>query len=388
VSDANELRAGLATELSRQGWLITPEWQQAFGAVPRHLFLRRFFALTADRLRYEAINHSHPNWLALVYRNAVWPTQLDSDDTRWDEAWAHGPVSGTPTCSSTQPSLMAVMLEALDVREGHRVLEIGTGTGYNAALLAHRLGDDHVVTVDIDANLVEQARKNLAEAGYMPTVVAADGAKGYPGNGPFDRVIATCSVAAIPPAWLTQIQPGGIILTNLYRQLVGGSLARLTIREDRSAIGQLLNDWGGFMPVRAHSHTDPAQLIRAASQQDGNKRVSHLPAPVSEDGQAWVVLADLLMADVSRTDIARADGDVQWLVHPDGSWAYHDTTGIVEQGGPRRLWDELEWIFEVWTDHGKPARAQIGLTVTPSGGHHIWLHNDANVITWQHGISR
>jgi protein-L-isoaspartate(D-aspartate) O-methyltransferase len=171
-------------------------------------------------------------------------------------------------------------------------------------------------------------------------------------------------------------------VTNLYRQLVGGPLVRLTVRDDRSATGQLLDDWGGFMPLRAHQYTDSAQLIRTASQQDGDRRASHLPAPVSEDGPAWVVLADLLMADVSRTDIARADGDVQWLVHPNGSWAYHDTTtGIVEQGGPRRLWDELERIYELWTDNGKPARDQIGLTVTPSGDHHIWLHNDTNVVT-------
>ncbi len=381
MSDANELRAGLAAELSRHGWLTTPEWQEAFGTVPRHLFLRRFFALTADRSRYEAINHSHPDWLTLVYHNAVWPTQLDGDDTRWDQAWAHGPITGTPTCSSTQPSLMAVMLEALDAREGHRVLEIGTGTGYNAALLAHRLGDDHVVTVDVDANLVTQAQQNLTDAGYTPTVTAADGAKGHPDSEPYDRAIATCSVVAIPPAWLAQIRPGGIIVTSLYRQLVGVPLVRLTVRDDRSATGQLLDDWGSFMPLRAHQYTDSAQLIRAASQQDGEKRASRLPAPVSDDGPAWVVLADLLMADVSRTDIARADGDVQWLVHPNGSWAYHDTTtGIVEQGGPRRLWDELERIHELWTDNGKPARNQIGLTVTPSGDHHIWLHNDANVV--------
>lgn len=118
VSDAHELRAGLVAELSRHGW-VTPEWQEAFGTVPRHLFLRRFFTLTTDQSQYEAINYNHPDWLKLVYRNAVWPTQLDGDDTRWDHARAHGPVTGTPTCSSTQPSLMAVMLKALDVCEGH-----------------------------------------------------------------------------------------------------------------------------------------------------------------------------------------------------------------------------------------------------------------------------
>lgn len=382
MSEANELRAELAAELSCHGWLISPEWVQAFRAVPRQLFLRRFFALTPDGLRYEALDHHHPDWLTLAYRNMVWPTQLDGDDTRWDQARAQGPLTGTPTCSSTQPSLMAIMLEALDVHGNHRVLEIGTGTGYNAALLAHRLGDDQVVTVDIDTNLVTRAQQNLAEAGYKPTVAATDGATGYPDKAPFDRVLATCAVTTIPPAWLTQTRPGGVILANLHRHLIGGSLVRLTIREDGSASGPLLADWGGFMPLRAHQRTDPAPLISAASQQDGDKRDSRLPAPVNDNAQAWIVLADLLLAEVSRTDIARTDGDVQWLTHPDGSWAYHDTTtSTVEQGGPRRLWDELERIHRLWTDNGEPTRADIGLTVTPNRLHHVWLHHEENFVT-------
>lgn len=137
------------------------------------------------------------------------------------------------------------------------------------------------------------------------------------------------------------------------------------------------------MPLRAHRHTDAAHhLVKTASQQDGDKRASRLPTPINEDAQAWVVLADLLLADVTRTDITRTDGDVQWLVHPDGSWAYHDNaTSTVEQGGPRRLWDELEQIYQLWTDNGEPTRANIGLTVTPNGLHHVWLHHEANVVT-------
>ncbi|MGH8573948.1 MAG: ATP-grasp peptide maturase system methyltransferase, partial [Gammaproteobacteria bacterium] len=343
---ANELRAALVDELATHGWLASNEWNAAFRAVPRHVFLTRFFALTPDGTRYAAIDETHPHWLHMVYRNAVWPTQLNGEPSTWQRAKDTGPIKGEPTCSSTQPSLMATMLEALHVEDGHRVLEIGTGTGYNAALLAHRVGNKNVTTVDVDAELTTQAQVNLDNAGYSPTVITGDGARGYPDDAPYDRLIATCSVPAIPPAWLHQVRPGGLILVNLYRQLIGGSLARLTVRRDGTARGPLLDDWGGFMPLRAHQPGDLWELVKAATKQDGTTRQSRLPEPLNDDAPAWAMLADLLLPGVARTDIHRDNGTVQWLVHPDGSWAYHDTTtGLVEQSGPRSLWDELEHIY-------------------------------------------
>jgi SAM-dependent methyltransferase len=83
---------------------------------------------------------------------------------------------------------MTRMLEALDVRDGHRVLEIGTGTGYNAGLLSHRLRDTDVFSIDIEPDLVDLARQRLARLGYHPTVVAAEGAEGLPHHAPFALV--------------------------------------------------------------------------------------------------------------------------------------------------------------------------------------------------------
>ncbi|HEX5496916.1 MAG TPA: ATP-grasp peptide maturase system methyltransferase [Mycobacteriales bacterium] len=381
MTRSDRLRAELVAELTGKGWLQSAGWGDAFGTVARERFLRQFFALTPDRSRYEAVDEHRPDWLDMVYRNAVWPTQLDGDDTRWDQARRSGPIIGTPTCSSTQPSLMAVMLDALDVRDGHRVLEIGTGTGYNAALLTHRLGGEQVVSVDVDAGLVERARDDLARAGYRPVLVAADGTGGYPDGEPYDRLIATCAVPAIPQAWLAQVRSGGVVLANINRQLVGGSLVRLRVHPDGSASGRLLDDYGGFMPVRAHQDTDLWDLVKAASGQHGEQRKSRLPAPVRDEGEGWTVLADLLMTGVARTDLIREDGDVQWLVHPDGSWAYYQAaTGCVEQGGSRRLWDELEYLHDLWVAQGRPRRDDIGLTVGRDGAHQVWLHDPTNVV--------
>lgn len=99
--------------------------------------------------------------------------------------------------SSTKPDLMVRMLEILDVHDGHRVLEIGTGSGY-AALLAHRLGDNQVFSVDVDDDLVALARDRLAAAGYRPMLKVIDGVHGLPEHAPFDGIIATCSVPAVP----------------------------------------------------------------------------------------------------------------------------------------------------------------------------------------------
>lgn len=214
TATAERARKRLAHELTGHGWL-TEAWQPAFAAVPRHLFLPRFFRQAPDHSRYEAVDANDPGALELIYSDRVLPTQIDGDDARWDESRRHGPIDGVPTCSSTQPALMAVMLDALDVTDGHRVLEVGTGTGYNAALLAHRLGSPLVTTVDIDAGLVRRARRSLAAVGYAPTVAVTDGAAGHPDNAPYDRIIAACSVPQVPAGWLAQTRPGGVILTSL-----------------------------------------------------------------------------------------------------------------------------------------------------------------------------
>ena len=126
-------------------------------------------------------------------------------------------AEGQPISSSSQPAIMAIMLDQLDLAPGQRVLEIGAGTGYNAALISHIVGSSGtVVSVDIEADLVDRARGHLASAGCPDvTVVAADGAEGYPPGAPYDRVIATVGVSDLAPAWLYQTGPDARIVVPL-----------------------------------------------------------------------------------------------------------------------------------------------------------------------------
>ncbi|MDE2160119.1 MAG: protein-L-isoaspartate O-methyltransferase [Burkholderiales bacterium] len=106
------------------------------------------------------------------------------------------------------PKVEARLLQELAVHKHERVLEIGAGSGYMAALLAHKA--QHVITLEIDAALARLATANLQRAGVMnATVIHADGAIGWPGEAPFDVIVLSGSVAEVPDALLAQLKVGG-----------------------------------------------------------------------------------------------------------------------------------------------------------------------------------
>jgi protein-L-isoaspartate(D-aspartate) O-methyltransferase len=237
---AASARAALVREIDASGaWDADPVWREAFLAVPRHLFVPYYYVGGYERRWGESPDpRERERWLRGAYADAPLATRLRD---------------GELVSSSSQPSLMAMMLAALRVEDGNRVLEIGAGTGYNAALLAHRLGDDDLVTtVDLEPEITEAARRHLAAAGHHPVVVTGDGARGVPERAPFDRVIATCQLPSVPRAWLAQCRPGGRILTPLATGLVA-----LTVRDAGHAEGRFLHTPAFFVPLRGADRPEP-----------------------------------------------------------------------------------------------------------------------------------
>jgi protein-L-isoaspartate O-methyltransferase len=129
-------------------------------------------------------------WRSAVYSDEPIVTQLDDDATVWLA------TSNAATSSTSQPAWCCPCWTRWTSSMDTKVLEIGTGTGYNTALLAHRLGEHLVTSIEVDETLAEQARTNLAAAGYAPTVVCADGAAGWPDNASYDRILGTAAVVA------------------------------------------------------------------------------------------------------------------------------------------------------------------------------------------------
>ena len=179
-----QLREQLVEGLERAGHVSTQPVAAAFRAVPRHVFVP---GIEPER----------------IYRDEAFAIKHDE--------------RGLPVSSSSQPAIMARMLDQLDVQPGHRVLEIGTGTGYNAALLGHLVGETGaVVSVDIDADLVADARERLAACGASQvTVGCGDGGLGWSEHAPYDRIIATIGAWDIPPAWMAKLAPHGRLVVPL-----------------------------------------------------------------------------------------------------------------------------------------------------------------------------
>jgi protein-L-isoaspartate(D-aspartate) O-methyltransferase len=160
--------------------------------------------------RVAAALHEVPRHLFLPEQPPEVAYRDDAIVTKRDE-------TGQPISSSSQPAIMAIMLDQLNLAEGQRVLEIGAGTGYNAALISYIVGSSgQVSSIDIDPGLVATARAHLDRAGFGEVVVAcADGAGGYPSRAPYDRIIATVGVSDLAPAWLDQAGPQARIVVPL-----------------------------------------------------------------------------------------------------------------------------------------------------------------------------
>ncbi|MFE7129357.1 ATP-grasp peptide maturase system methyltransferase [Streptomyces sp. NPDC057638] len=370
---AAHLRERLADGLEDAGQLRSAAWRAAVTTVPREVFVPEFFR-RSDGPQGTRWTPASPDtgstdaWLEEVYRDETLVTQLNGDVHPGD---VDGPVGGDPTSSSTLPGLVVRMLEDLDPKDGARVLEVGTGTGYSTALMCHRLGSDHITSIEYDPATATRARTAITTAGYTPRLIQGDGLQGDPEGAPYDHLIATCSVRTIPPAWLRQVTPGGTILTTLSGWLHGSGLVRLTVGEEGTAEGRFLPGTVSFMIARPHASPDLGDFS-ALVRQPADERPARYGRDVFRNwGQVFLAQ---LAAPAAQHLATRVDGG-PWMAHAidigSGSFATltpdHDGDGYrVRQGGPARLWDDVEAAIDAWEAAGSPPQTAFTVTVTPT----------------------
>src|ERR1022692_2433378 len=373
-------RLALARQLVEDGLLTDIGWRGAVEAVPRESFIgAAIFRPTEDGedgavwkpLRRRDLNET--DWLRLAYTDETWITQVDgvlATD-------APGSVTGHPTSSSTSPGLVVRMLEAAGIGDGDKVLEVGTGTGYSTALLCHRLGDEAVTSVEYDPAVATRARAAIAAEGFSPTLVTGDGLEGYEKNAEYHRLIATCAVRFIHPAWIWQVRDGGTITTPLWGWMNGTALAHLTLGDDGTASGRFCPCDVAFMNARPHGRPPRSSYLFGL----GDERpttikpgildnwtgcfVAQLGAPSAEKLGAGDEIVLLDVATGSQASTRRAES---------GGWT-------VRQHGPLRLWDAVEDAIATWQRAGSPHQSAFGLTVTPVG-QWVWL-GDAGGPRWR-----
>lgn len=180
-----QLQSKLLTELHRSQLLADPDIDAAFREIPRHLFLPQFDLTT-------------------VYQDKAIALKVSP--------------SGETLSSSSQPTMMAIMLQQLRLARDMNVLEIGTASGYNAAILSQIVGaGGYTTTLEIDRELAEAARNNLLRAGFGKVlVVDCDAAGGYEPRAQYDRILATAGVWDVPRRWLQQLRADGRLVVPIW----------------------------------------------------------------------------------------------------------------------------------------------------------------------------
>lgn len=353
--------------------LADPVWRKVFGAVPRSAF-------------------APDTWFE--WDGYTWTTRhrADSEDA-WREA-VHavdkpfitqiGPDGIAPICSLSAPVLVAAMLGALDLHSGMRVFESGAGCGWTAALTAKRVGPEGLaVSAEYDRVLADRARANAGSGKARPIILVRDGEVGAPFYAPFDRVSATHSVRRVPPAWIAQTRPGGLVCAPIKIAKHLDLFVRLVVAGDGSAQGPVLFPVD-FMLSRTVVPAEKPEQVDDAKRSSATS--FDLPAIVAAN-ELWPL--QLAVPGLTVTGPLVEDGDdTVWLRAPDGSWAVAYVPvgapwegAVVEQHGPRDVWTLAEAAWASWEDSGRPEMDEYGLTVTVDGEHRLWCREPGNVVS-------
>ncbi|MBB5933331.1 methyltransferase domain-containing protein [Streptomyces zagrosensis] len=357
----------LDTAMTAAGaWPESSPWiRQAVHDLPRHEF-------APDRVWV---------WDGTAYR----PIDRSADPTAWAQAVYAGPYDSTvtqltgarATSSLSCTSVVADMLDSLQTDPGHRVLELGTGTGWNAGLLARHAA--RVDSVEVDADLAASAAQRLKAHGLDVAVHVGDGARGWPADAPYDRVISTYAVEAIPWTWIVQTRPGGRIVTPWGRL---GHVALTVAADGRSAHGWM-QGLAQFMPARHAPTNCTYPAIRGAGPPADERFFAHDLAVLHADWHLRFAVR-ARHPHIHLTTAADDDGAHAWLHDNAMSWANIVTTGghtIAYQGGPHRLADQLEAAWHWWEAEGRPDLYDFGLTVTPDD-QYAWCHDPDTGPRW------
>jgi protein-L-isoaspartate O-methyltransferase len=321
----------------------------------------------------------------------TWPPRWKSFERADGDAWAANVYSpfaalvtklsehGLPIVSSTDPSLMAVMLRSMGLRSGDRVLEIGTGTGYNAAVLSRLVGPDGmVVSVDIDQQVVADAASRLTRYPNV-TLRRGDGRFDGPEAALYAGIVVTGNTQWIEPAWLAQLTVGGALVVNLDGPMVSGIFSGR--RQSNGAVTGAFLDFPlvGFTPLYGHDGPQgiefPSDVLDARENAD-----DVIPADAAEAvlGRERSPLAFMqVAAEVERRHdyvIHGPDGDVTCASVRSGDrigdirreQAAGDQQLLVHAYGDRLLLADLARAYRSWQEHGRPEFWRLKLEIDAS----------------------
>ena len=340
--------------LHATGNLQSQAIERALQSTPRHLFVDRMHPLGKTK-RFIEVDPKGPTkpQLERIYSDEALVSHIN------------------PPSSTSQPSLVVHMLETLNVRPGHRVLEVGAGTGWNAALLAHLAKPGgQVVTMDIQADVTRRARRHLKRQGIENIrVITGDAARGYVEGAPYDRLITTVTCPALFPAWWEQLAPGGVMVLTL-NDLPGEGyclMVRLKKRRDHLS-GEVVSLPGFMLFTGEHGITSQWEQAQKLVDQFAKKRPT-----VKErgfwasmmDGRKLFVLRDLVFfAQLQGFTVAPMREAFVLTPHQGSDICVADANHLTAHGG-RACFDRFKKVQAKWLALGAPSRQQYCVEVWP-----------------------
>ncbi|MGW2224572.1 hypothetical protein [Streptomyces formicae] len=382
-----DYRAIARQELNTMGAFRSPWLRSAFDAVDREAFVPdAFWGYDTDEHGRHVVIDKVAD--ADAWRRAVWNTHRSLITQMNDGATAEqGPLKGDFTSSISALDIVFEKLNQLDVAPGrhHRVLHIGTASGYDSAVLSEVVGSANLTTIEFDPVLAAGGAENLRGAGYTPTTVCGDGLEGWVATAPYDRVISTAAVRSIPRPWREQCGDGAVVLVPFNTLYARGGLLKLRMRGG-AASGRFV---GGACYMWVRSHRPENQLVPPV---DSRKDASPIdPEEVLGRGWAQDFALGLYLPDVSLTH--RGEGEERQVQLWDEAGT---SVAIVDYGdwwrdravtvyGDRDLWSELVGAYSAWCLAGRPDYRRFGLTCDEAG-EHLWLDRPEGVLrsraTW------
>jgi protein-L-isoaspartate(D-aspartate) O-methyltransferase len=341
----------LVAELRAQGLVIDTNTEQAFLTTPRHLFVPSFVDYQSGAIHQQpSSDPALEMWLSTVYSEAALVVALDE--------------RGKPRSSSTSPRIMALMLDQLALLPGATVLEVGTGTGYNAALLGRLVGDaGSVHTIEIDDELAREAAQRLQAAGCH-NVIVHHGDATRPLSSPswFERVIVTAGFRHIASAWWERLVDGGILVGNLRGSLAGG--VAVVRRGGRGyGRGHFLDTANvGFTPLIGDERKGTPACEPADPAWRVTSEVEATYLDISQAGFRFLLQLELPGAEVSVH--TTPDGTTVKLREAvSGGFLEFDQAKMVR--GSTSLYEALRTSFQLWTDLGRPQLHQFEIEMEP-----------------------
>lgn len=346
-------------------------WRDAVANTPRHLLVPAWWAWRGDRWEIRHGPDDEAAWLDAAYRDRTLVTKVGRSHA--DHARTGDEPVGRPTSSSTHPGLVLQMYRHARIGDRDTVIDVGTGSGYGTALLCRLLGEDRVISVDVDDYVTTAAARRLADIGHRPRVVPIDATGDLPWTA--DRIVAMVAVRPIPPSWLRALNPGGRLVTTVSNTSLIVSAVKTA---DGGAVGQVERDWAMFMKTRTGTDYPPglADLMETARTADGEVSTGRFPV-IDIEENAWELrsMLEVMAPGIEHGYHETGETRIALMVHADGSWARAEQTGrehpVVHQGGPRRLWDVLDAARDHWLWNGMLPLYGAHVRITPDGAIHL-----------------